>query len=102
MGAFFLLIELVERGQDATANVPAVTVEAYGEGNESDEEDEEVGIAFPGTIAALGISLPRAASCSPGCRRFPASSRKFAILPPCSIPKGSRRTGRSRRYRGGL
>ncbi len=39
IAAFFLLIELVERGQDAAANVLAVTMEAYGDDEE--EEDEE-------------------------------------------------------------
>ena len=80
MGAFFLLIELVERGQDPTANVPAVTVEAYGEGNESDEEDEEVGVAFPGTIAALGISFAACGILLAGLPPLSGFVAKFAIL----------------------
>src|SRR4051812_20810009 len=40
LGAFFLLIELVERGREPGADVLAVTREIYGE---EDELDEEVG-----------------------------------------------------------
>lgn len=53
ISAFFMLIELVERGQDAGANVLAVTMEAYGEGEDEDEE-EEVGVTMPATMAVLG------------------------------------------------
>ncbi|WP_375706294.1 proton-conducting transporter membrane subunit, partial [Bartonella sp. AA2SXKL] len=37
LGAFFLVVELVERCQDAAANVLTVTMEVYGD----DEEEEE-------------------------------------------------------------
>jgi multicomponent K+:H+ antiporter subunit D len=93
MGAFFLLIELVERGQDATANVPAVTVEAYGEGNESDEEDEEVGIAFPGTIAALGISFAACGILLAGLPPLSGFVAKFAILSAMLNPEGLAQDG---------
>ena len=53
LSAFFMLIELVERGQDAGAAVLAVTMEAYGEGDEG--EETEVGVMMPGTMAALGL-----------------------------------------------
>ena len=93
MGAFFLLIELVERGQDATANVPAVTVEAYCEGNESDEEDEEVGIAFPGTIAALGISFAACGILLAGLPPLSGFVAKFAILSAMLNPEGLAQDG---------
>ena len=93
MGAFFLLIELVERGQDATANVLAVTVEAYGEGDESDEEDEEVGIAFPGTIAALGISFAACGILLAGLPPLSGFVAKFAILSAILNPEGLARDG---------
>jgi len=54
IAAFFLLIELVERGRDAGADVLAVTMEAYGDADE-DEEEEVVGAAIPGTMAILGL-----------------------------------------------
>ena len=93
MGAFFLLIELVDRGQDATANVPDFTVEAYGEGNESDEEDEEVGIAFPGTIAALGISFAACGILLAGLPPLSGFVAKFAILSAMLNPEGLAQDG---------
>src|SRR3546814_10580467 len=58
IGAFFLLIELVERGREAGADMLAVTMEAYGEDEEEalDEEDE-AGVAIPATMAILGVSF---------------------------------------------
>lgn len=58
--AFFLLIELVERGREPGADMLAVTAEAYG-GDEDVEaalrESEEVGVALPATVAFLGIGF---------------------------------------------
>ncbi len=54
IAAFFLLIELVERAQDPAAAVLSVTMEAYGD-EEDEQPEEEVGVAFPGTLAVLGI-----------------------------------------------
>ena len=52
IGAFFLLVELVERGREPGADVLAVTLEAYGEGDDEDlDEEEEVGVAIPATMA---------------------------------------------------
>ena len=102
MGAFFLLIELVERGQEAAANVFAVTTEAYDERDETDEEEEDVGIAFPGTIAALGISFAACGILLAGLPPLSGFVAKFAILSAMLNPEGLERTGRSRRYRGGL
>ncbi|WP_182418627.1 monovalent cation/H+ antiporter subunit D [Bartonella sp. HY038] len=52
LGAFFLLVELIERGQDSAANVLAVTMEVYGD--EEEEEEDEVGLYLPATVAILG------------------------------------------------
>ncbi|ACS52089.1 monovalent cation/H+ antiporter subunit D [Bartonella grahamii] len=52
LGAFFLLVELVERCQDVAANVLAVTMEVYGDDEE--EEEDEVGTYIPVTLAILG------------------------------------------------
>ncbi|WP_345118383.1 monovalent cation/H+ antiporter subunit D [Bartonella pachyuromydis] len=52
LGAFFLLVELVERCQDVAANVLTVTMEVYGDDEE--EEEEEVGTYLPVTLAILG------------------------------------------------
>lgn len=59
IGAFFLLIELIERGQNPGADVIATTAEALGEkGGEGGEA--EVGTGFAGTPAVLG-------ACFVGC-----------------------------------
>ncbi|WP_455480717.1 monovalent cation/H+ antiporter subunit D [Bartonella sp. B12(2025)] len=52
LGAFFLLVELVERCQDVAASVLAVTMEVYGDDEE--EEEDEVGTYLPVTLAILG------------------------------------------------
>lgn len=70
IGAFFLLIELIERGQSPAADILAVTAEAFG-GDDEDEQDEEVGAPLPGTLAVLGI-------CFAGCAVL------LAGLPPLS------------------
>ena len=55
IGAFFLLIELVERGRAAGADVIAVSMAIFGEADEDQVgAGEEVGVALPSTMAALG------------------------------------------------
>ena len=79
ISAFFMLIELVERGQDAGANVLAVTMEAFGDGEEADIEDGD-GTAMPGTMAILGICF---AACGILLAGLPPQSgfiSKFAML----------------------
>jgi len=70
LGAFFLLVELVERCQGAGAGVLAVTMEAYGDADE-DEQEELDGVTMPGTLAMLGIC-------------FAACTILLAGLPPLS------------------
>ena len=70
VSAFFLLIELIERGQDPVAGVLAVTAEAFGDEDE-DEKEDEIGVALPGTLAILGV-------CFGGCGIL------LAGLPPLS------------------
>lgn len=78
IGAFFLLIELVERAQDPAAAVLAVTMEAYGDGDEESEED--VGIAFPGTLAILGICFGFCALLLIGLPPLSGFIAKFALI----------------------
>ena len=49
------LIELLERLRDPGADVLAVTMEAYGEGD--DDPEEVVGVAIPASVALLGSSF---------------------------------------------
>ncbi|WP_019172699.1 monovalent cation/H+ antiporter subunit D [Pseudaminobacter salicylatoxidans] len=70
VSAFFLLIELIERGQDPAAGILAVTAEAFGDEDE-DEAEAEAGVALPGTLAILGV-------CFGGCGIL------LAGLPPLS------------------
>lgn len=79
ISAFFLLIELVERGQDAGANVLAVTMEAYGEG-EDDEPEEGDGVAMPGTMAILGTCFAACGILLSGLPPLSGFIAKFAML----------------------
>jgi multicomponent K+:H+ antiporter subunit D len=69
ISAFFLLIELVERGRIPGADVLAVTAESFGD--DEDEAVEPVGIAIPTTMAILGIG-------------FACCALLLAVLPPLS------------------
>lgn len=79
IGAFFMLIELVERGQDAGANVLAVTIEAYGEGDDEPLKEDE-GVTMPGTIAILGLCFAACAILLAGLPPFSGFIAKFAML----------------------
>src|SRR5690606_24178330 len=79
ISAFFMLIELVERGQDAAANVLAVTVEAYGD-EEEEEEEEEVGAVLPATLAVLGSFFAICAILLIGLPPFSGFIAKFLLL----------------------
>ncbi|MFB2550242.1 monovalent cation/H+ antiporter subunit D [Ensifer soli] len=79
VSAFFLLIELVERGRDAGADVLAVTMEAYGDFDE-DEPEEEVGTLVPGTMAVLGLCFIACGMLLSGLPPLPGFLAKFALL----------------------
>jgi len=78
LGAFFLLIELVERGREPGADVLAVTREVYGEADELDEE--EVGIAIPATMGVLGLAFVGCAVMIAGLPPLSGFIAKFALL----------------------
>lgn len=81
VAAFFLLVELLERGRSVADDVLAVTLEAYGSEEATDaEEEEEVGVAIPAIIAALGVAFLACALLISGLPPLSGFLAKFAIL----------------------
>lgn len=78
ISAFFLLIELVERGRIAGADVLAVTAEALGD--EEDEDLEPVGVAIPATMAILGVGFAACALLLAGLPPLAGFIAKFLML----------------------
>ena len=88
--AFFMLIELVERGRDPGADMLAVTAEAYGEdGEEAADEPEAVGIAIPATMALLSLSFLGCALLLAGLPPLSGFIAKFAMLTALLNPSGA-------------
>lgn len=91
ISAFFMLIELIERGQDPAANVLAVTLEAYGEGDAEDEDlatEDTIGIAIPETLVVLGICFAICTLLIAGLPPLSAFLAKFAMLTAMFNPEG--------------
>ncbi len=81
ISAYFLLVELVERGQQAGADVLAVSQELFGDPDEDlDEEEEEVGVAIPATIAVLGGAFVACTVLLAGLPPLSGFIAKFAML----------------------
>ena len=80
IGAFFLLIELVERMREPGADMLAVTAEAFGLGGEEAEPEEEVGVVIPATMALLGLAFACSALVIAGLPPLPGFVAKFALL----------------------
>ena len=87
ISAFFLLVELVERGREPGADVFAVTREAYGDDDTPDEE--EVGIAIPATMGMLGVAFIGCALVIAGLPPLSGFIAKFALLTAALNPSGS-------------
>ncbi|MBS7697617.1 MULTISPECIES: monovalent cation/H+ antiporter subunit D [unclassified Chelatococcus] len=80
IAAFFLLIELVERGRAPADDVLAVTMEAYGLDDPDELEEDEVGIAIPAIMALLGSAFIACAVLLSGLPPLSGFVGKFAIL----------------------
>ncbi|MBA9082866.1 MULTISPECIES: monovalent cation/H+ antiporter subunit D [Bartonella] len=78
LGAFFLLVELVERSRDMATNVLAVTMELYSEDEE--EKEDEIGTYLPVTLAVLGACFSICAILIIGLPPFSGFVAKFMML----------------------
>jgi multicomponent K+:H+ antiporter subunit D len=87
VSAFFLVIELVERGQAPGAALLAVSAEYFGDPEDEVEPEEEVGFAIPATTALLGVSFACCALVIAGLPPFPGFIAKFALVRAVLVPE---------------
>ncbi len=82
LGAFFLLLEMVERTQTFGADLLAVSLEAFElEDPESpDRSDDVVGVAIPAAMAFLGLSFVACALLIAGLPPMSGFVAKFSLL----------------------
>jgi multicomponent K+:H+ antiporter subunit D len=88
ISAFFLVIELIDRVQDPSAGVLAVTLDAYGEDLEEEEAEEEVGVVIPSTLAILGLCFACCGLLMAGLPPLSGFIGKFALLTALLNPEG--------------
>lgn len=91
LGAFFLLLELVERSRAFGADLLAITREAFGlEKIKEDEEfvDADAGVAIPAAMAFLGLSFIACTLLLTGMPPLSGFIAKFALLTDILNPTG--------------
>jgi multicomponent K+:H+ antiporter subunit D len=79
LSCLYLLVELVERGRDAAAGVLAITLEAFGD-DEDLQHEEEVGVATPRTLAVLSAAFACCGLLLAGMPPLSGFLAKFAIV----------------------
>ena len=77
LSAFFLTVELVERGRGPGADVLAVTAAAFAVG---DDEEDDVGTTIPAATALLGLAFAGCAVMIAGLPPLAGFIGKFAML----------------------
>lgn len=81
-GAFFMLIEMVERTRTFGANVLAVSLEAFDldDPESPGQSNDVVGVAIPAAMAFLGLGFISCAILITGLPPLPGFIAKFALL----------------------
>jgi multicomponent K+:H+ antiporter subunit D len=94
LSCLFLLVELMERGRSIGDDVLAVTLEAYGDDGDPIHE-QEVGVATPRTLTALGIAFLCCTILIAGLPPLSGFLGKFAMLHALFGVGGSQSVGMS-------
>src|SRR5690606_6191714 len=82
LGAFFLLLEMVERTQTFGADLLAVSLEAFDleDPEPTDTSDDVVGVAIPAAMVFLGLSFVACALLIAGLPPMSGFVAKFSLL----------------------
>ena len=90
ISAFFMLLELIERGRQPGADALAVTREEYEDYYEDDiDEGDEVGVAIPAAMSILGLAFIGCATVIAGLPPLSGFIAKLALLTAALNPPGS-------------
>ena len=90
LGALFLLIELLERSENTAADLAtSSTEEAFADIEEDlEEEEDEVGVPVPATLAVLGLAFVGCTLLLAGLPPLSGFIAKFAMLAAMFNPEG--------------